>query len=197
MNFIKEAAVAGQFYPGSKTELEATVRGFLDAADAGQGPGSQGGSQGDPQGVPKAIIAPHAGYVYSGAIAASAYARLIPAASIIKRVVLMGPCHRVAVRGLALSSAEVFRTPLGDIPVDLAAATEILKLPQVEIFDATHAQEHSLEVHLPFLQVVLDEFSLVPLVVGEAASGDVAEVIEALWGGPETVIVVRDVEISA
>jgi len=127
MNFIKEAAVAGQFYPGSKTELEATVRGFLDAADAGQGPGSQGGSQGGPQGVPKAIIAPHAGYVYSGAIAASAYARLIPAASIIKRVVLMGPCHRVAVRGLALSSAEAFRTSLGDIPVDLAAATEILK----------------------------------------------------------------------
>ena len=178
MTFIRDAAMAGQFYPGTAAELDTTVQNFLDAADAGQGP------------VPKAIIAPHAGYIYSGAIAASAYAQLIPMASVIKRVVLLGPCHRVAVSGLALSGAEAFRTPLGDIPIDQAAAEEILKLPQVEIFDATHAQEHSLEVHLPFLQVVLDEFSLVPLVVGEAPPGDVAGVIEALWGGAETVIVI-------
>ena len=178
MTFIREAAMAGQFYPGAAAELDATVRNFLDAADTGHGP------------VPKAIIAPHAGYIYSGAIAAIAYAQLIPAASTINRVVLLGPCHRIAVRGLALSSADAFRTPLGDILIDHAAAEKILKLPQVEIFDATHVQEHSLEVHLPFLQVVLDEFSLVPLVVGEAPPGDVASVIEALWGGTETVIVV-------
>ncbi len=180
---VRETAVAGQFYPGTAAELDATVRNFLEDAEAGQGPVPQGT-------VPKAIIAPHAGYVYSGAVAASAYARLVPAASVITRVVLLGPCHRVAVRGLALSGAGAFRTPLGDIPVDQAAAEEILKLPQVQIFDATHEHEHSLEVHLPFLQVVLDEFSVVPLVVGEAAPGEVAEVIEALWGGPETVIVV-------
>ena len=104
--FVREAAVAGQFYPGTKAELDATVRNFLDHAEAGQDP------------VPKAIIAPHAGYVYSGAVAATAYARLAPAAATIKRVVLLGPCHRVAVRGLALSGAGAFRTPLGDIPVD-------------------------------------------------------------------------------
>ena len=176
--FVREAAVAGQFYPGTAAELEATVRNFLEDAETGHGP------------VPKAIIAPHAGYVYSGDVAAIAYARLAPAAAVITRVVLLGPCHRVAVRGLALSSAGAFRTPLGDIPVDQAATDEILKLPQVQIFDATHAQEHSLEVHLPFLQVVLDAFSVVPLVVGEASPGDVAGVLDALWGGPETVIVV-------
>lgn len=182
MTFVREAAVAGQFYPGTADELDATVRNFLDDAKTGQGP--------VPPGVPKAIIAPHAGFIYSGPIAASAYARLVPSASVINRVVLMGPCHRVAVNGLALSSAEAFRTPLGDIPVDKDAAGEILKLPQVEIFDATHVMEHSLEVHLPFLQVILDDFSLVPLVVGQASPSDVAEVIEALWGGPETAIVI-------
>ena len=176
--FVREAAVAGQFYPGSAAELDATVRNFLDHAEAGQDP------------VPKAIIAPHAGYVYSGAVAATAYARLAPAAATIKRVVLLGPCHRVAVRGLALSGAGVFRTPLGDIPVDKDAGARILDLPEVQVFDPTHELEHSLEVHLPFLQSVLDDFTLVPLVVGEASPGTVADVLEALWGGPETLIVI-------
>ena len=178
MNQIRKAAVAGQFYPGTVTELDATVRGFLNAAETSS------------ESVPKAIIAPHAGYAYSGAIAASAYARLAPAHAIIKRVVLLGPCHRVAVQGLALSDADAFETPLGQIPVDKEASAEILKLAQVEVFDATHEQEHSLEVHLPFLQVVLDDFSIVPLVVGVATPEDVADVIEALWGGDETLIVV-------
>ncbi len=180
--FNREAAVAGQFYPGTAAELEATVRAFLEAVkpstDRVTGP------------WPKAIIAPHAGYAYSGAVAASAYARLAPAHAIIKRVILLGPCHRVAVQGLALSGADAFETPLGQIPVDKEASAEILKLAQVEVFDATHAQEHSLEVHLPFLQVVLDDFSIVPLVVGVATPEDVADVIEALWGGDETLIVV-------
>ncbi|NQU62380.1 MAG: AmmeMemoRadiSam system protein B [Rhodospirillales bacterium] len=178
MPSIREAAVAGQFYPGSAAELDASVRSYLGQATPGT------------ENVPKAIIAPHAGYVYSGAIAASAYARLIPARSIIKRVVLLGPCHRVAVQGLALSSASAFQTPLGDVPVDKEASEQILALRQVEIFDATHEGEHSLEVHLPFLQVVLDDFTVVPLVVGEAGPEDVADVLEALWGGPETLIVV-------
>lgn len=178
MNQIREAAVAGQFYPATATELNATVRTFLDAVETPSAP------------VPKAIIAPHAGYVYSGALAASAYAHLVPAHGTIKRVILLGPCHRVAVRGLALSGADVFQTPLGDVPVDKAAGAEILKLSQVEVFDATHEHEHSLEVHLPFLQVVLDDFTIVPLVVGEATPEEIADVIEALWGGGETVIVV-------
>ncbi|MEE8350773.1 MAG: AmmeMemoRadiSam system protein B [Rhodospirillales bacterium] len=178
MNQIRKAAVAGQFYPGTATELDTAVRGFLNAAETSSDP------------VPKAIIAPHAGYAYSGAVAASAYARLAPAHAIIKRVVLLGPCHRVAVQGLALSGADAFETPLGQIPVDTDAAAEILKMAQVQVFDATHAEEHSLEVHLPFLQVILDDFSVVPLVVGDASPEDVADVIEALWGGEETLIVV-------
>jgi AmmeMemoRadiSam system protein B/AmmeMemoRadiSam system protein A len=179
MPSVREAAVAGQFYPGSASELEATVRHFL--ADAEKKAGAA---------VPKAVIAPHAGYVYSGAVAASVYALLQPAAGIIKRVVLLGPCHRVPVRGLALSGADAFATPLSQVPVDKQAAAEILDLPQVSVFEATHAQEHSLEVHLPFLQVILDDFAVIPLVVGEAPPEDVAEVLEALWGGPETLIVV-------
>ena len=183
---VREAAVAGQFYPGTKAELDATVRNFLDHAEAGQ----DSGPAVVPPAVPKAIIAPHAGYVYSGAVAAAAYALLTPAAATIKRVVLLGPCHRVSVQGLALSGARAFRTPLGDIPVDKDAARQILDFPGVQVFDATHELEHSLEVHLPFLQIVLDDFTLVPLVVGQATPGDVADVLDALWGGPETLIVI-------
>ncbi|MEQ8194650.1 MAG: AmmeMemoRadiSam system protein B, partial [Rhodospirillales bacterium] len=140
--------------------------------------------------LPKAIIAPHAGYIYSGPIAASVYARLKPLRGRIERVVLLGPCHRVAVRGLALSGADAFATPLGNVPVDKEAVAALAGLPQVSTFDATHAQEHSLEVHLPFLQEILGAFKLVPLVVGDASADQVAEVLERLWGGPETLIVV-------
>lgn len=178
MGSIRPAAVAGIFYPGSARELEEAVAHHLSQADADEGP------------VPKAVIAPHAGYVYSGAVAAKAYARLKPARDRIKRVVLLGPCHRVAVRGLAASSADAFATPLGNVPVDKEALARIRHLPQVKIFDATHAQEHSLEVHLPFLQRILDDFTVVPLVVGDASAEEVAQVLEVLWGGPETVILV-------
>ncbi len=186
MPSVRQAAVAGHFYPGDAAELNAVVQRYLAAAERSLA--GEGGA--DSRTVPKAIIAPHAGYVYSGAIAASAYARLKPAHDVITRVVLLGPCHRVPVRGLALSGADVFRTPLGDVRVDKDAAARIVDLPQVAVFDATHALEHSLEVHLPFLQVVLDDFAVVPLVVGDASPAQVAEVLEALWGGPETAIVV-------
>lgn len=178
MTTVRQAAVAGSFYPATAAELDATVEKYLSLADGAAGP------------VPKAVIAPHAGFIYSGPVAAMAYARFKPAAAAITRVVLLGPCHRVPVRGLALSSADAFATPLGEVPVDAAAAKLILGLPQVQILDATHTDEHSLEVHLPFLQVVLGDFSVVPLVVGEASADDVAQVIETLWGGPETIIVV-------
>lgn len=178
MNAIRQPAVAGQFYPGNAGQLSAAVSGYLEAADTGDAR------------VPKAIIAPHAGYVYSGPIAATAYKRLAPAHATIKRVVLLGPCHRVAVHGLALSGADAFATPLGHIPIDKQAAALIEGMAQVSVFDETHKLEHSLEVHLPFLQTVLDDFTLVPLVVGEATPESVAEVLEALWGGDETLIVI-------
>ena len=178
MTSVRPAAVAGAFYPGSPKELDTTVRYHLSQVEPAKAP------------VPKAIIAPHAGYVYSGPVAATAYARIGPARNVIKRVVLLGPCHRVAVRGLAVSGADAFATPLGDVPLDKKAIEGVLGLPQVQVFDATHQDEHSLEVHLPFLQVILETFSLVPLVVGQATAGEVAEVIEHLWGGPETLIVV-------
>jgi len=178
MGSIRAPAVAGMFYPDDPRELQTMIDTFLGAAAAPPGP------------IPKAIIAPHAGYIYSGPVAASVYARLAPARSTIRRVVLLGPSHRVGFRGLAVSSAESFRTPLGDIPLDRAALDALADLPQVVPLDPAHAAEHSLEVHLPFLQTVLGEFTLVPLVVGDASAAEVAEVLERLWGGEETLIVI-------
>lgn len=174
---IRRPAVAGMFYPAEPEELRAMISGFVKEAK-GAGP------------VPKAIIAPHAGYIYSGPIAASAYARLAPARGKIRRVVLLGPSHRVPFRGLASTSASSFVTPLGSIPIDREALAQIAELPQVQMLDAAHALEHSLEVQLPFLQEVLGEFKLVPLAVGEATAEQVSEVLEKLWGGPETLIVI-------
>jgi AmmeMemoRadiSam system protein B/AmmeMemoRadiSam system protein A len=178
MSIIRPTAVAGSFYPDRPQDLEALLARCWDGAKITVGP------------VPKAIIAPHAGYVYSGAVAASAYARVKPAHARINRVVLLGPCHRIAVNGLALSGADAFATPLGPVEIDKAAAALISGLPQVQVFDATHAQEHSLEVHLPFLMAVLDDFKVLPLVVGQATPAQVAQVLDKLWGGPETLIVV-------
>ena len=140
--------------------------------------------------MPKALIVPHAGYVYSGSTAALGYACLDPARSLITRVVLLGPAHRVPVRGLALSGADAFATPLGLVRLDHPTEAALAALPQVAIDPEAHAWEHSLEVQLPFLQEVLDDFSVVPLVVGDAEPGDVAGVIEAAWGGPETLILI-------
>lgn len=140
--------------------------------------------------VPKAIIVPHAGYIYSGPIAASAYARLKKAHDRITRVVLIGPSHRVAFRGLAVSRAETFTTPLGRVPVDLAAVQSIVQLPFVEYIEQAHTYEHSLEVQLPFLQEVLDNFEIVPIVAGDASPEQVSQVLDALWGGDETLIVI-------
>jgi AmmeMemoRadiSam system protein B len=138
----------------------------------------------------KALVVPHAGYVYSGPVAASAYALLASLRDRIRRVVLLGPSHRVGFEGLAASSADAFETPLGRVEIDAEAVERALLLPQVRRLDAAHAQEHSLEVQLPFLQRVLSDFRLVPLVVGDATPAEVAEVIETLWGGAETLLVV-------
>jgi AmmeMemoRadiSam system protein B/AmmeMemoRadiSam system protein A len=139
---------------------------------------------------PKALVVPHAGYVYSGPVAATAYARLRPLRGRIARVVLLGPCHRVPVRGLALPGAAAFLTPLGAVEVDAEAVREIRQLAQVVESAQAHALEHSIEVQLPFLQAVLGDFRLVPLAVGDASPEDVAEVLERLWGGPETLVVI-------
>jgi AmmeMemoRadiSam system protein B len=177
MSIFRPPAVAGIFYPADPAQLVHDVQALL----ANVSPNNL---------TPKALIAPHAGYIYSGAIAASAYATLLPIAGRIRRVVLLGPTHRVAVRGLALPGTDAFDTPLGRVMLDTAAATAIARLPQVTVSAQAHALEHSLEVQLPFLQSVLPDFKLLPLAVGMATAEEVAEVLEVLWGGDETLIVI-------
>lgn len=181
---LRPPAVAGLFYPAQAEELGSEVTSLLAAASIASKSSSK------PSAAPKALIVPHAGYIYSGAIAATAYASLQTLRTQIRRVVLLGPVHRVPVRGLAATSANIFQTPLGAVRVDRAAIDAAMQLPQVSINDAAHAQEHSLEVHLPFLQTVLDDFTIVPFAVGDATSAEVAEVLELLWGGDETLILI-------
>ncbi|MBL8352088.1 MAG: AmmeMemoRadiSam system protein B [Burkholderiaceae bacterium] len=182
MTQVRPAAVAGSFYPDEPRALQAAVAMHLARADAGRGAPSR---------WPKLLVVPHAGYVYSGDVAASAYALLAPLRGRIRRVVLLGPTHRVALRGLAAPQADAFETPLGRLSIDRAALATIADLPQVLASDRAHAMEHSLEVQLPFLQTVLGEgFGLLPLAVGDATPQQVDEVLERLWGGDETLIVI-------
>jgi len=181
MQTLRKPAVAGSFYPGQAAVLARDVRALLDTAQS-MAPHHAS--------APKALIAPHAGYIYSGSTAAQAYAQLAPARANIHRVVLLGPVHRVPVRGLALCGATAFSTPLGEVAVDPQAQAQLQDLPQVVVSPQAHALEHSLEVHLPFLQLALDDFQLVPLAVGDASPQEVAQVLDRLWGGPETLIVI-------
>jgi AmmeMemoRadiSam system protein B len=181
MHTVRQPAVAGAFYPGQAGPLASTVASLLGAARAE--------SDASPK-PPKVLIVPHAGYVYSGLMAARAYAQLAAARETIRRVVLLGPVHRVPVRGLALPGTASFATPLGEIEIDTAAVAALQPLRQVVVSPAAHALEHSLEVQLPFLQQVLGHFKLLPLAVGDAEPHEVAEVLETLWGGPETLIVI-------
>jgi AmmeMemoRadiSam system protein B/AmmeMemoRadiSam system protein A len=179
MQQVRAPAVAGAFYPASAEALQSQVSALLDSVSpAAPGP------------RPKALIAPHAGYVYSGLTAAHAYNQLGPWRDEIQRVILLGPAHRVRVSGLALPAVEEFATPLGTVSLDRAAMADIRQLPQICVSDEAHAGEHSLEVHLPFLQNTLTAFTLVPLAVGHATAAQVAEVLDRLWGGDETLIVV-------
>ena len=140
--------------------------------------------------MPKAVIAPHAGFIYSGPTAAVAFHTLVASDAPIRRVVLLGPAHRAPVAGLALPAASGFATPLGEVLVDLDLATRVAELPGVEVDAAAHAEEHSLEVELPFLQVLLSDFRILPLVVGNASPTTVSEVLESVWDEPETRIVI-------
>jgi hypothetical protein len=177
MSSIRKPAVAGLFYPAEPDALRAVVEARLSECTA------EGA-------LPKAIIAPHAGYAYSGRVAAAAYARLRPARGIITRVVMLGPAHRVPLAGLAAPTTSAFETPLGLVEIDPEGLQHALCFPQVHLDDSAHAPEHALEVHLPFLQVILEHFRIVPLLVGDSTFDEVAEVMQALWGGAETLIVV-------
>jgi MEMO1 family protein len=180
MSAVRPAAVAGMFYPGDPRALAAEVDDLL-AGVAAPAP---------KLGYPKVLIVPHAGYIYSGPVAARAYDELAGARGSVRRVVLLGPTHRVAVKGLAAPSAAGVATPLGTVRIDAEALRAVRDLPQVVVSDPAHALEHSLEVQLPFLQKVLGDFALAPFAVGMASVAEVGEVLERLWGGPETLIVI-------
>ncbi|MCY3021828.1 MAG: AmmeMemoRadiSam system protein B, partial [Planctomycetota bacterium] len=204
---LRSPAVAGSFYPDDPETLRESVAACLRAAEQRLGPARKG----EQPRLPKALIVPHAGYEFSGPVAGSAYARLASARGVVTRVVLAGPAHYVPVDGVAVSGADGFVTPLGVVPVDKDAAKRLLALRQVRIADEPHAPEHCLETQLPFLQYVLAPpaskrkrpaaggtdghapqagFSIVPLIVGETTTEEMAEVLEALWGGPETLLVI-------
>lgn len=180
MSRLRPAAVSGLFYPESAHELRSEVRRYLHEGDAAD----------VLSGAWRALIAPHAGYAYSGPIAGSSFRQLLVDAPPVERVVLLGPSHRYYFEGLALPDADAFETPMGRVPIDPALSERIRDLPAVQVSAAAHAQEHSLEVELPFLQEILGEFALLPLVVGAASGESVAEVLERVWTGPETLVVI-------
>jgi hypothetical protein len=177
---VRPAAVAGLFYHENANELRRDVNGYL----AGSSPRTAVVAR------PKALIVPHAGYQYSGPVAGAAYRQLRNWAATIRHVVLIGPSHRVPIRGLAVPSADSFATPLGQVPIDVAGRERLLEMGLAGISDAAHAAEHSLEVQLPFLQIVLEDFNILPIAVGLAPAEQVARVIDAVWGGPDTLVLV-------
>ncbi len=183
---VRAPAVAGLFYPADPDELSSLVRGLLGEA----APTAEQAEFRPAPKAPKAIVAPHAGYVYSGPLAARAYAAVAGLENQVRRVVLIGPAHTVYSRGIAVPTVTAFETPLGAFDIDRHLIDSIADLPGVVLSDEPHAREHCLEVQLPFIRLTLGAPSLVPLLVGDSQAGPVAEVLERLWGGPETLIVV-------
>jgi len=175
---VRLPSVAGQFYPDDPVKLHQQITAFLENAQPVEGA------------CPKAIVAPHAGYIYSGPVAASAYKKVMEKAGAISRVVIMSPAHRYGFQGIAWSAADYFRTPLGDIKVDRDAIASLADLDYVKNIERAFDGEHALEVHLPFLQSIIDDFQIVPFIVGMAEPRQVAEVLNRLWGGQETLIVI-------
>ena len=178
MTQIRQPAVSGLFYPSNPALLQAQIGKFLDNQRISGGI------------APKAVIVPHAGYIYSGSTAASAFRAIRPAAERIRRVVLLGPSHRVLLTGIAAPDSGSFITPLGIVPIDQQAIDNLENIPFVCRTEQAHLEEHSLEVQIPFLQTILKPFKLIPLVVGEPTKEQVAEVLDLLWGGEETLIVI-------
>lgn len=177
---VRPPAVAGAFYPRRAAELEETVAGLLTNARTAS------------RGHIRAVIAPHAGYIYSGAVAAEAFAALQALKGRIARLVVIGPAHYVPVRGIAVPSVDAFHTPLGEMPLDREAIESITDLPQVVVDDDPHEPEHALEVELPFLQTVLGGVAIAPLVVGSGRAQEVAEVLERLWDEATLIVVSSD-----
>jgi len=175
---LRPAAVAGLFYSEDAAMLHAEVQGYLSRVHPDSGA------------TPKAVIVPHAGYRYSAGVAALAYAELAKGRGQIKRVVLMGPAHQTAVAGFALSGAEAFETPLGLSVVDTKAVRQLAEHPDARIMDLAHAQEHAIEVQLPFIKEALGNVEIIPILVGDSTFEAVAEILEIVWGGAETVIVI-------
>ncbi len=175
---IRQAAVAGQFYEADKARLQEHINRLLAVTDA------------PPDARPEALIVPHAGFIYSGKTAAQAYRCIQSRREEIKRIVLFGPAHRVYLEGMALPSVDTFSTPLGDVPLDHESIEQVKTLPGVVQSDEAHRLEHSLEVQLPFLQTVLDDFSLVPVVVGDCKADKVAGLMDKLWGGKNSLMVI-------
>lgn len=180
---VRPAAHAGTFYSGEPGRLRAEIAALMAPVAASLGPSSN-------EPLLKAFIVPHAGYIYSGPIAASAYARLALRRTEIRRVVLVGPSHFASFRGVATSGVDWFASPLGLVPVDVAGVSQACALPGVRVWDGPHEPEHCLEVQIPFLQSVLDEFSIVPLLASETGTNEIGALLEALWGGPETCLIV-------
>ena len=175
---VLKPCVAGQFYPADPAELQKMIGDFLAKANKFEFE------------IPKAIIVPHAGYIYSGQIAATAYAILTKFKEKIKKVVLVGPAHRASFAGIAATTMDFFETPLGQISVDKNALEPVLSFPFVSINDIAYSTEHSLEVQLPFLQIILSDFKIVPFLVGDADPFSIAKVLTALWGEDDTLIVI-------
>lgn len=175
---VRPPAVAGLFYPGDPQELRDVISGYLAQAPTTAGP------------VPKALIVPHAGYVYSGVIAGAAYSQVAHQRRRIRRVVLIGPSHRVYLRGMAVPAAEAFQTPLGVVPIDREMKARVLMHEPVVESDTPHASEHSLEVQLPFLQMLFDDFTLLPIALGSASPPSVAAVLAEAWGDEDTLVLV-------
>jgi MEMO1 family protein len=173
---VRPPAVAGLFYPDDAEQLREMVSGYLRQAAVAS------------PAYAKALIVPHAGYVYSGPIAAAAYARVAAQRHSIRRIVLIGPSHRVYLRGMAVPEADVFATPLGHVPIDREAKTSLLRREGIVAADAPHAMEHCLEVQLPFLQMLFDDFTLIPIVLGAVSPQQVSAALEDLWGDEETLV---------
>jgi len=178
---VRPPAVAGSFYPADAHALREVVGEYLGKA-------RERCALKDPW--PKALIVPHAGYMYSGPVAANAFVLLEPSRGVVQRVVLAGPSHHVPFDGLAVPSNTAFETPLGRVQIDESARRLLLDLPFVDILDDAHHWEHALEVQLPFLQEVLGVFTVMPIAIGRASPQHVAEALETLWGGDETVVVI-------
>lgn len=174
----RPAAVAGMFYPADPDELRRQVSSFI-------------GQERVDREVPKALIVPHAGYIYSGMVAAAAYERLLPARDRIKNILLLGPAHRVPLFGLAAPEVDRFQTPLGEVDLDTHTIQHLVEtIPQVRSMELAHEEEHSLEVQLPFLQTVLSDFYLIPLVVGDATEIQVAQVIDSVCGRDDCCVII-------